>query len=76
MSNHDLQIAFPEAADQIVYVREVRAGELPDSIVPPPNGVKIYAIHDSNGARLALTDDRGLAFKLARKHDRKPMSVH
>jgi hypothetical protein len=76
MSDHDLQTAFPEAADEIVYVREVRDGELPDSIVPPPNGAKIYAIHDSNGARLALTDDRGLAFKLARKHDRKPMSVH
>jgi hypothetical protein len=76
MSNTDPRMSFPEASDEIVYVREVRHGELPDSMSPPPSGAKIFAIHDSNGARLALTDDRGLAFKLARKHDRKPMSVH
>lgn len=76
MSDTDLHMSFPEAPDEIVYVREVREGELPDSVTPPESGAKIYAIHDSNGARLALTDDRGLAFKLARKHDRKPMSVH
>lgn len=68
---------FPDSApDQIVYVREVRAGELPDSITPPRAGARIFAIHDSNGARLALTDDRSLAFRLAREHDRTPLSVH
>lgn len=61
---------------QIVYVREVRHGELPDSVPTPPPGAKIYAIHDGAGARLALTDDRGLAFRLARQHDRIPVSVH
>jgi hypothetical protein len=81
MSHHDqteqadLQM-ISDAPDQLVYVREVRDGELPDSITPPPTGARIFAIHDSNGARLALTDDRTLAFRLAREHDRTPLSVH
>ncbi|MGG7567395.1 DUF1150 family protein [Rhodovulum sp. DZ06] len=61
---------------QIVYVREVRSEELPDSVPTPPAGARIYAIHDGAGARLALTDDRGLAFRLARENDRIPVSVH
>lgn len=63
-------------AGAIVYVREVREDELPDGVKTPASG-KIYAIHDGRkGARLALTDDRGLAFRLARKHDQIPVSVH
>lgn len=61
---------------EIVYVREVRLNELPDSIPAPPAGAKIYAIHDGTGARLALTDDRGLAFRLARENSKQPVSVH
>ncbi len=60
---------------RIVYVREVRKGELPREGVLP-GAAKIYAIHDASGARLALTDDRDLAFQLAREHDKTPVSVH
>ena len=60
----------------IVYVREVREGELPPQANLPTGGdAKIYAIHDASGARLALTDDRKLAFQLARQHDRTPVYV-
>lgn len=80
MTNHDQHEDRPvlarNGAEQIVYVREVRDDELPDNIGERPEGAKIYAIHDVNGARLALTDDRGLAFRLARKHDKVPFSVH
>ena len=48
--------------------------------MPSPIGVptdrKLFAIHDAEGARLALTDDRKLAFVLARQHDKVPVSVH
>ena len=62
----------------IVYVRELRpeeAAELPAE-AGAAESRKIYAIHDPSGARLALTDDRRLAFRLAREHDRTPVSVH
>ncbi|MEM6440376.1 MAG: DUF1150 family protein [Pseudomonadota bacterium] len=59
----------------IVYVRELRAEETAALPQTPPNA-KIFAIHAADGERLALTDDRGLAFRLAREHDRTPVSVH
>lgn len=61
----------------IVYVRELRADEAAELPQGAAGGArKIYAIHDGSGARLALTDDRGLAFQLARSHDKTPVSVH
>ena len=66
-----------ELPSDIVYVRELRpeeAAELPEGAAG--GAEKIYAIHDESGARLALTDDRGLAFQLARSHDRTPVIVH
>ena len=63
--------------DQIVYVRALRDGELPDGAQIPEGAATIYAIHDgAKGARLALTDDRDLAFRLARQHAKIPVSVH
>jgi hypothetical protein len=60
----------------IVYVREVRPEELTEEARAAAPAGKLYAIHDSSGARLALAADRGLAFSLARQHDRRPVSVH
>jgi hypothetical protein len=66
-----------ELPENIVYVREMRPEELPEEAKEAAGGAqKLYGIHDPNGARLALTDDRGLAFSLARQHDREPVSVH
>ncbi len=61
---------------RIVYVREVRQEDLPPGAGMPEGAEKVYAIHDAQGERLALTDDRGLAFRLAREHDKMPVSVH
>ncbi|MEO0680563.1 MAG: DUF1150 family protein [Pseudomonadota bacterium] len=60
----------------IVYVRELRPEEAAALPQTPPGEARIYAIHSAEGERLALTDDRGLAFRLARQHDRTPVSVH
>lgn len=59
----------------IVYIRAVKSSDLPELELPPGHEV-YYAIHDADGARLALTDDRDLAFRMARSHDRTPVSVH
>ena len=37
---------------------------------------KLYAVHDAEGNRLALTPDRRIAFALARRNDMVPVSVH
>ena len=60
----------------IVYIREVKSSELPADMDVPPGHDVYYAIHDASGVRLALTDNRDLAFRMARSHDRTPVSAH
>jgi hypothetical protein len=36
----------------------------------------LYAVHTSEGERLALVRDRRLAFVLARQNDMEPVAVH
>jgi hypothetical protein len=36
----------------------------------------IYAVHDAEGARLALVADLSMAFHLVRQNDPAPVSVH
>lgn len=67
---------IPTLAGDIVYVREMRADELPEEARKAAGPRKLYGIHDAQGERLAMTDNRSLAFSLARSHDRTPVSVH
>ena len=62
---------------QIVYVRPVAVADLPDEIRREAEGIEtLYAVHDTDGARLALVRDRDLAFALARQNDLAPVHVH
>ncbi len=63
-----------QAGRPIVYVREVTPGELPDEL--RGTAARLYAVHDAEGNRLALTPDRRVAFALARRNDMVPLSVH
>ncbi len=66
---------FTEPGGQpIVYVREVAPEELPDEL--RGTAARLYAVHDAEGNRLALTPDRHVAFALARRNDMVPLSVH
>ncbi len=58
----------------IVYVREVTRDELPDEL--RGTTARLYAVHDAEGNRLALTPDRDIAFALAKRNDMRPLSVH
>jgi len=58
----------------IVYVREVAPEELPEELKGAE--ARLYALHDSDGNRLALAPDRSQAFALARQNDLSPVSVH
>ena len=61
----------------IVYVRPVKVGDLPEEVQQQAEGLDtIYAVHSSDGERLALVRDRSLAFAVARQHDMEPVTVH
>lgn len=58
----------------IVYVREANPENLPEHLRDAPG--KLFAVHDMSGNVLALTEDRAVAFALARRNDLDPVSVH
>lgn len=64
--------------DRMVYIREVDITELPDELKDEVEGAEqLFAVHAaSDGERLALVKDRGLAFALARENDYAPVTVH
>lgn len=64
-----------------VYVREVGIDELKDSGVIPtdapiPSSMKFFALHAADGRRVAVVDNRDMAFVAARQHELEPVSVH
>ncbi|MGZ3216652.1 DUF1150 family protein [Paracoccus sp. T5] len=62
---------------QTVYIRTVATETLPDDIRDQLPGVEtMYAVHDTDGERLALVQDRNMAFMLARQNELSPVSVH
>lgn len=67
----------PDAAERIVYVRPVAVADLPEEVRAQAGGrATLYALHGSDGERLALVADRRLAFALARQNDLAPVNVH
>ena len=73
----DKETFFKHKEDRIVYVRSVDAEDLPDVIrAQIPKDTMLYAVHNSNGERLAIVDKRDMAFVLARQNDLSPVMVH
>ena len=63
--------------DPIVYVRPVMAEDLPSELRDQiEDGEILYAVHKSDGERLALVKDRQMAFMLARQNHFSPVTVH
>ncbi|RPE66406.1 uncharacterized protein DUF1150 [Pacificibacter maritimus] len=68
---------IPGAPDKIVYVRSVLVADLPDDVRAKAGDFEtLFAVHNSDGDRMALVADRKLAFELAREHDFSPVNVH
>ncbi len=62
---------------RIVYVRPVATADLPEELRNQVGGLEtLYAVHRTDGERLALVKDRKLAFVLARQNDLAPVAVH
>ena len=63
--------------ERLVYVRPVDVSDLPEGLQEQAQGLgTVYALHASDGERLALVKDRSLAFVLARQNDLAPVNVH
>jgi len=74
----DSKTSISDAAERpIVYVRPIPASELPEELRAQIGPVQtVYAVHDADGARLALVRDRRMAFLLARQNDMAPVHAH
>jgi hypothetical protein len=65
------------AGRPIVYVRPVKVDDLPEDMRERLAGREtLYAVHSTEGERLALVADRKLAYFLARQNDMEPVAVH
>lgn len=63
--------------DRIVYIRSVDVEDLPDNIrLQLPKDTSLYAVHNSEGVRLAIVEKRDMAFVLARQNDLSPVMAH
>ncbi|MEZ5673712.1 hypothetical protein SAMN06265173_11044 [Thalassovita litoralis] len=66
-----------DGEQRIVYVRPVKVADLPEELRKQAGDLtELYAVHNAEGERLALVNDRKLAFLLARQHDLAPVTVH
>lgn len=65
---------FGKSNKTIVYIREADRQALPEHLRSLPG--KLFAVHDPEGVCIALTEDRNVAFALARRNDLQPVSVH
>ena len=63
--------------ERTVYVRSMNVDELPDEVLGQADGItELYAVYSADGERLALVEERELAFVLARQNDMSPVTVH
>ncbi len=63
--------------ERLVYVRPVDVSELPRKMRDQAGGKgRIYAVHSSDGERLALVKDRKLHGDRISQNDFAPVNVH
>jgi hypothetical protein len=76
MSDYEFEGSLIEAVGPtaIVYAPEADPEALPEHLKKAPG--KIFSVHNPEGTCLALTDDRKIAFELAKRNDLVPVSVH
>ena len=63
--------------DDLVYIKTVAVTELPLDLQRQVGPDKtLYAVHKADGERVAVVDNRALAYSLARDNDLTPMTLH
>ncbi|HBR61061.1 MAG: DUF1150 family protein [Rhodobacteraceae bacterium] len=63
--------------DDLVYIKTVEVTELPLDLQRQVGSDKtLYAVHKADGERVAVVENRALAYSLARDNDLTPMTLH
>ena len=63
--------------DDLVYIKTVAVTELPLELQRQVGADKtLYALHKADGERVAVVENRALAYSLARDNDLTPMTLH
>ena len=63
--------------DNLVYIKTVAVTELPLDLQRQVGPDKtLYAVHKADGERVAVVENRALAYSLARDNDLTPMTLH
>ena len=63
--------------DDLVYIKTVAVTELPLELQRQVGPDKtLYAVHKADGERVAVVENRALAYSLARDNDLTPMTLH
>ena len=63
--------------DDLVYIKTVEVTELPLDLQRQVGSDKtLYAVHKADGERVAVVENRALAYNLARDNDLTPMTLH
>jgi len=77
-TKYDIETDIDTGAGRpIVYVRPVKVDDLPEEMRDRLAGREtLYAVHSTEGERLALVADRKMAYFLARQNDMEPVAVH
>ena len=61
----------------LVYIKTVAVTELPLDLQRQVGPDKtVYAVHKADGERVAVVENRALAYSLARDNDLTPMTLH
>lgn len=63
--------------DDLVYIKTLAVTELPLDLQRQVGPDKtLYAVHKADGERVAVVENRALAYSLARDNDLTPMTLH
>ena len=63
--------------DDLVYIKTVAVTELPLDLQRQVGPDKtLYAVHKADGERVAVVENRAMAYSLARDNDLTPMTLH
>lgn len=73
----DRKFDLAQLGRNIVYVKPVLSADLPAEVQDQVGDLdQVFALHDADGAQLALVADRKLALHLARENKMTPVTLH
>ena len=73
----DTKANFESMGENVVYVKSVAAADLSDEIRDQIGDLEtVFAVHDKDGAQLAVVANRKLAVHLAKQSNMRAVALH